>query len=349
MAHHVMQILSPFHSSGHVPTSHPHSAFTPIHSVINWSTTHAVGFQYLYMISWTPTGYVATSMYDKVDGSLSTVGGNLYAAPQLGLAPGSQPLSTKPLRSGLRMLNVNPSLTIEGTCYALPVSDPLPITFAADSGSDPWVNITHTNFNNLVSYITTNPKVKVILAKDVHKHTFVNVPLSETAYEKFYQFNQENIPDNANNVTWQNAYTSIQYDMPMTQWVLYFPTTSSAQNYSVNAVRTDGCRYPTTTALNSAGSVPPKISSDQHKSMISGAKGVVMDPTKGTAHKGWVGRVVEEAEAGLERLGQGAVHAGEWLIGQGLSKLAGRAASWIGSEVGSIASTAAPLMIAGVP
>jgi hypothetical protein len=343
---HPMSLFSPFHSRGHVPTAHPHTEYVPIDSILNGSYTHTAGYEYMYLLSWTPTTYLMTTFYSKADQSVDPVGGNVWAGQQLGATASTQPLSIKPLRLGFRLHNITANLTKGGACYACPINAPLPITFAADSGANNYVNLSLANFNGLKSYLINNRNVQTINQKDLEKRTFVCVPNSEVDYERFFDFVEADVPTNADNVVWQTAYTAVQSATPLTQWLIYFPSMSTDQNYIYTVRRTDACKFPILSALQNTATRPPRLATEVHRNLTRTAGALVLHES-GTHHETWGQRILHAGENAAGNIGTGIVNGAEWFarnaLVRGGAKLA-RAIGWVGAE----AAEAAPLAIAAL-
>lgn len=315
---HPMALYSPFHNRGHVPTSHPHSEFVPIDSMISSAYNHTAGFEYIYLLTWTPTAYLLTAFYNKADGSLDPVGGHVFAGQQLGATAGAQPLSIKPMRLGLRLQNVTSQLNKAGIVYACPVTSPFPITFGADSGANNWISITLATFNGMKGFVINNRHTQEIPATEIHKRTFVCVPNNEVDYERFYDFSEGDVPTNNDNVIWQAAYSTIQSSTPMSQWLIYVPE-AGAQNYVYTIRRTDGCKYPIQSALQNTATKPPRIGVETHKTLVAAANAAIHDP-EASKHEGWGTRLLHAGEDSLARLGTGLIHGAEYIGGKLFAK-----------------------------
>lgn len=344
-AFHPLRLYSPFHSKGHVPTSHPHTEFVPVESVLNSSYTFTAGYEYIWLMSWTPTGYLLTTFYSKADQSIDPVGGNVFAGVQLGATAAAQPLNMKPLRLGMQMSNITPSLTRGGVCYATPVTSPLPIAFGADNPGNNWINITLATFNQLKLLITANRHVQTIPSREIDKRSFICVPNNEVDYERFYDFVEETIPDNDDNLNWQNAYTAIQSSTPMNSWLFYFPSTSSDQNWIYTVKRTDGCKYAITSPLQSTATRPPSLTAESHRALTRAAGQLVLNHDS-SKHETWTSRVVHAGEDALGNIGSGLVRGAEWFgrnaLARGGAALA-RGLGWMASEA-PVAAEALPLL-----
>lgn len=339
---HPMAIYSPFHSRGHVPTAHPHTESVPIDSILNGQYAHSGGYEYIYLLSWTPTTYLASIFYSKADQSVNPVGGFVWAGQQLGATIGAQPLTIKPLRLGMRIKNVSPILSLAGVCYACPVNAPLPIVFGEDNVGNSSVKLSLADFNGLKNHIVNNRNVQTIGATQLEKRTFVCVPNSEVDYERFYDFNEGPVGDNLDNLMWETSYNQIQYATPMTQWLLYFPTTTVEQQYAYTIRRTDACKYPILSALQNTATVPPRISTDQHRLLNRTAAQMALRD-EGSQHETFGQRMLHAGESALGNLGAGLIKGAEWFgknaIIRGGARLA-RGLGWAAEEAGPLALAA---------
>lgn len=315
---HPMALYSPFHNRGHVPTSHPHSEFVPIDSMISSALNHSLDYEYMYLVSWTPTTYLLTTFYSKADGSVDPVGGNVYAGQQLGATTGSQPLSIKPIRLGFRLKNVTAQLVKAGIIYACPITSPFPIAFGADNAGNNNISIALSVFNGMKNFIVNNRHTQEIPATEIHKRTFVCAPNNEVDYERFYDFSEGNVPTNADNVIWETAYTAIQSSTPMTQWLIYVPE-AGLQNYVYTIRRTDGCKFPIQTALQNTATKPPRIGVESHKTLVAAANAAIHDP-ESTKHESWGAKLLHAGEDSLARLGTGLIHGAEYIGGKLFAK-----------------------------
>lgn len=320
---HPMLHYSPFHNKGHISTSHANGESTPIESILNFSITHGVGYEGIMLFSWTPTVNLVHYFNKSVSSGADVLGIPFYAS-QLGALASNQPLSIKPIRNGLRLMNTTAALTIEGIVYATPVLAPLQLNFAANNPGDQFCRLSAADFTSLASFIIGNKHSRRILHKDLSKHSFVNVPLSETAYETFYDFVERDTTDETVNVDFETIYNQLEKNAPMTKWLIYFPPVGNGQNMSLQINRIDACKYPLNTALNTTSTTPPRITAETHKTNIANAHAVLKQPNS-TKEAHWYTPITTAIANSASSIGQDLVKVGERAVRSGIGSV-GRAA-----------------------
>lgn len=319
---HPLVHFSAHHTDGPMPSSHPHGPYVPIQSHLINTAIHTNGYDYFYFLTWTPCTTLLAMVAGRpgVDDPYS---GGSYSGIQLGQNDASSPLSIKPLRLSLKLTNHTSMLTKAGMLFACPFTSPLPINWVADNVGTPYIQLSAANINNLKGVVMNARTTLSIPAMQYDKHNFICPPSNEIAFEQFLDFFPNAVGTNDENLSYQNAYNSVQSNPAMVSWVLYFPATSSSQEVSFSVRRTDACKYPVSTALMSTALSPPTVPQHIQTSVIRGAQAAAL---AGHTESSLLSSLGSTLEGQAARFGNGLIRGAGHLLEMGASSLFGRLA-----------------------
>lgn len=322
---HPLVHFSAHHSSGHMPSSHPHGPYVAINSHLIATAAHAPNVEYFYFLTWTPTTTLL-AMIAGQRGVTNPYSGGSYSGVQLGQTDAASPLSIKPLRMSLKMCNSTATLTMSGMCFATPFSNPLPINWVVDNPANNYLQLSAVDVDVLRGVVLNAKDTLSIPSRDLSGHHFVCPPSNEVAFEKFLDFFPNAVGGNDENKSFQDGYNSVLSNPPMVTWVIYFPPTVGAQEINLSVRRSDACKYPIASALTSTAIAPPMVTQQVQTSVVRSAQTAVLaGHTSDRVLSGLSGSLESQAI----RFGGGLIRGAGHLLEMGASSVFGRLAARI--------------------
>jgi hypothetical protein len=218
--------------------------FTTVNSVHRSTIGTSTTVSCFVMVCWTPSGLRALRWtYNPSGGAVGSFSSeSRVIVKNLDTAYNPAAMSMRPLRLSARLRNQTIFTSQMGIVQSLVIPDPIDWTGGFTAGTD--LQPSSGQASNIYDLMQNSPLTRTYTATDYqHTKSFVLPPASEVAYHEW-----RNVVgvSSAEATPWTNAQTAIIQGTDsnaMGVLLLHFPSTSTAQIYSMTLHTQDACRY----------------------------------------------------------------------------------------------------------
>ncbi|AXH75259.1 MAG: putative capsid protein [Circoviridae sp.] len=210
----------------------------------------------------------------------TTTGGDNFIAfpddnsPTFKLKDGP-PRSYRPLRAGMRIRNLNPGTTREGSVIVLNMATPLALTFASATSCSIPVSVVQ----GIAASIKTSPKSVLYTAEELSQgeNTFVCYPATSSAYGSY---GSKGFSSTHTAAAIQEAFQDAETDMSMSNLCVLITSGGNAQTYSIALSTQSALRYAENTLLaslqrNGVGTADARTVSTMHAQVEANGANIV--------------------------------------------------------------------------